>query len=107
MSYITTASSSTSPPPPSPSCCGCFYVIQISYAIHNDSTTRMGAILVKIIQTQTWRTHKQKHHSSFNIYTQRMLAKELMDMEGITALRMKPSYRDVSHSQDAILAALR
>ena len=82
-------------------------MIKISYAIHNDSTTRMGAILIKIIQTQTWRTHKQKHHSSFNVFTQRMLAKDLMDMEGITALRTKPSYRDVSHTHDAILAAMR
>ena len=90
-----------------PDCCFDVMMMKISYALYNDSTTRMGALLIKIIQHQSWRTHKQKHNSSFAIFTHRILAKDLTAMEGITALRAKPSYRNANHSHDAIITALR
>ena len=83
------------------------YVLKVSYVLNNDSTTRMGAVLIKVIQEQTWRARRQKHRSSFTIYTHRVLEKDIRDMEGVAAQRVKPSYLNATRSHDAIITALR
>ena len=82
-------------------------MVKVSYALHNASTTHIGAVQIKIIQEQKWRARKHKHRSSFSVYTHRIVEKDLKDMEGVAALRSKPSYLDTTHSHDAVITALR
>ena len=81
--------------------------MKVSYVLHNNSTTRIGAVLIKVVQEQTWRARRQKHRNSFTIYTHRVLEKDMRDMEGVVAQRVKPSYLNATRSHDAIITALR